>query len=181
MVETFFTSDTHFHHVRVIEYSKRPFRSIHEMNQTIINRWNERVGAEDEVYHLGDVAFCDNEKFRTIFSQLSGRIHLIRGNHDLKNIKGEKKGYFATIRDYHEINVGGQKIVLLHYPLATWNKSHRGSYSLHGHCHGNPPPGQTKEMRRMDVGVDTNEFYPYHLDEIVKIMEAKPLPEYHHR
>ena len=50
----YFTSDTHFGSPRTLELSKRPFNSVREMDRTIISNWNNTVGEEDIVYHLGD-------------------------------------------------------------------------------------------------------------------------------
>ena len=60
-MSTFFTSDHHFGHAKIIEYCKRPFSSVEEMNQVMIDRWNEVVGPDDHVYHLGDFAFGHND------------------------------------------------------------------------------------------------------------------------
>lgn len=35
-----FTSDTHFFHDKVVEYSQRPFAGVEEMNEGLIARWN---------------------------------------------------------------------------------------------------------------------------------------------
>lgn len=53
----FFVSDTHFNHRRIIDYCVRPFGSVKEMNQGIIERWNSIVHDDDTVFHLGDVYF----------------------------------------------------------------------------------------------------------------------------
>lgn len=54
--EVFFTSDIHFNHTNILRFCDRPFKSIEEMNETIITNWNRVVGIDDEVFHLGD--FC---------------------------------------------------------------------------------------------------------------------------
>ncbi len=74
-----FTSDTHFAHRNVIEFCKRPFASIEEMDEEIIRRWNERVEPGDRVYHLGDFAFGDHDPY---LSRLNGMKNLVIGNHD---------------------------------------------------------------------------------------------------
>lgn len=56
----FFTSDTHFFHKDLLgdsDFAPRPFASVDEMNQTIIDNWNARVAETDTVYHLGDIAY----------------------------------------------------------------------------------------------------------------------------
>ena len=52
----FCTSDTHFFHDSLLgtnKFAPRPFNNVNEMNQTIINNWNDKVGENDIVYHLG--------------------------------------------------------------------------------------------------------------------------------
>lgn len=82
--ETFFISDTHFGNARTMKVCRRPFRSVDEMNEKLINSWNDVVRDEDEVYILGDFAsdFYTKEDVFNILEQLKGRKHLIIGNHD---------------------------------------------------------------------------------------------------
>lgn len=68
----FFTSDTHYHHARVIHYSKRPFESVDEMGEALIANWNAVVRPGDLVYHLGDFAFCDAARAVVIAKRLNG-------------------------------------------------------------------------------------------------------------
>lgn len=81
----FLTSDTHAGHVNVINFCKRPFATVAEMNQAMIDRWNSVVCPDDDVYHLGDFAFGP-AVVREFAAALNGRIHLCLGNHDYKNI-----------------------------------------------------------------------------------------------
>jgi len=78
----FVTSDTHFNHEKIIGYCNRPFSDAKEMNEVLINNWNETVGPEDTVYHLGDFAMGGPARICPIFDQLNGYKILIRGNHD---------------------------------------------------------------------------------------------------
>jgi len=50
----FFTSDTHFGQQRTLELSKRPFKTVEEMDETMVLSWNSKVKKEDTVFHLGD-------------------------------------------------------------------------------------------------------------------------------
>ena len=54
-MKTFFTSDLHFGHERVIKFDNRPFKSVEEMNEELIKRWNNKVDRGDLVYVLGDM------------------------------------------------------------------------------------------------------------------------------
>lgn len=50
----YFTADTHFGHYNVIRFCDRPFASAEEMDEAMIQNWNERVTGNDTVYILGD-------------------------------------------------------------------------------------------------------------------------------
>src|SRR5690606_24946302 len=140
-------------HARVIEYSKRPFANVNEMNEAIVQRWNAVVAPGDFVYHLGDFAFLRHLEATQLAKRLNGQKYLIFGNHDKALRKNQD---FLTqwiwAKDYAEITIGLQKIVLSHYPFLVWNKRHYGSWNLHGHCHGSLP--DDPRSRRVDVGVD---------------------------
>lgn len=167
----FFTSDTHFGHVNIIQYENRPFTSVDEMDKTIIQRWNSVVRKSDDIWFLGD--FCFSKNPAKYLSQLNGHIHLVCGNHDddTRKIKG-----FASIQDYKYLRFEGHRIVLSHYPMLSWRNSHKGSIHLHGHCHGSLPHFNGK---RLDVGCMTSEYYPLNLEKIISLTENKPITIQH--
>jgi calcineurin-like phosphoesterase family protein len=165
----FFTGDTHFKHANVIRYCSRPFPDVDVMDQGIIRNWNSIVKPEDEVFHVGDFALGSIGDIIRIRQQLNGRIYLIVGNHDRRNVRnGDFRKLFEWVKDYYLLKVPDaemdtvQKIALFHYPMVSWDCSHHGSWHLHGHCHGTIPgvPG------RIDVGVDSNNFQPLSYQEI---------------
>ena len=78
----FFTAGTHFGHANILRYCDQPFASVEEMDAALIARWNRRVGPEDTVYHLGDVALGLKALWLEYRRQLNGRIEFILGNHD---------------------------------------------------------------------------------------------------
>ena len=172
-----FISDTHWGHKNIIQYSNRPFNSVEEMDEMLIKNWNERVGQNDTVYHLGDFAFTPYDALKKTARRLLGTKHLILGNHDKAIIQHRtdlvNSGTFASIQNYHELKAEGQFIVLFHYGQRTWNKSHRGSIHLYGHSHGSLPPFG----KSVDVGVDckeiTSDYRPVSLDEVIKYMEKR--------
>ena len=55
MRKIFFTSDLHFGHENVIKFDNRPFKTVEEMDEELIRRWNAKVGKGDLVYVLGDM------------------------------------------------------------------------------------------------------------------------------
>src|SRR3989344_4017153 len=96
-MKIFITADHHFNHKNIIEYCKRPFKTVEEMNETMIERWNRRVGKDDLVIHLGDFGLGNKEKINEIRKRLNGTIILIKGNHD-RVIKD-----FIVVRDSIQI------------------------------------------------------------------------------
>lgn len=156
----FFTSDSHFGDHRTINIWKRPFGSVAEMDALLIERWNAAVGAEDEVWHLGD--FCRRaEDAEALLARLKGRKHLVRGNNDPPGTAAAQG--WASVQDYAEIETEGRRLVLCHYPFRSWNSQHKGALDLHGHSHGRLKP----MPRQHDVGVDVWAWRPVTLADIL--------------
>jgi len=99
----FFTADHHFGHANIIKFSERPFESLEHMNEELIKRWNEKIGKDDTVYHLGDFSLGKPDFTKEILDRLNGNIHLIKGNHEGAALTYPKR--FASIRDYHELRI----------------------------------------------------------------------------
>lgn len=173
----FFTSDTHYFHANIIRYSNRPFSSVQEMNEKMIENYNAVVKPNDIVYHLGDFSFGKLDETIKIASRLNGKKHLITGNHDHKH--REQKSFidnFVWVKDYHELRHDNTKIVLCHYPFESWNTSGHGSIHLHGHSHSNLGHNNKK---RMDVGVDCHDYAPISLEEIIEVMKNRGNAPHH--
>lgn len=79
---THFTSDLHFGHTKVIDYSKRPFASVEEMNWELVRRYNAIVSDDAFVLFVGDVALCDFDTTYGFLRRMNGRKALVLGNHD---------------------------------------------------------------------------------------------------
>jgi len=163
MVDVWFTSDFHFGHANIIRYCDRPFSSVAEMDEAILDRLNSCVKTTDHLYFLGDfciggpvAAASYRERIR------SKKIQFTLGNHDkaIKKIADQ----FVWVKEIAEVNVQNQPIVLCHYAMRVWNRSHHGAWHLYGHSHSKLPAAEGSQS--MDVCVDTNAFHPYHLDEI---------------
>lgn len=167
----YFTSDLHFYHENIISHSNRPFSNSEEMNQILIENWNEKIKANDEIYILGDVTMLGAAYATEALEQLKGRKYLIKGNHDLfVNKQAFDRSIFEWVKDYHELNYQKEQFVLFHYPIASWNHIHRGSIHLHGHQHNSKEYNQEnleKGLRRYDVGVDANNMAPVSIEEIL--------------
>jgi calcineurin-like phosphoesterase family protein len=177
MSNIWFTSDTHFGHANIIKYCDRPFADVRENDETLIANWNHVVGPHDAVYHLGDFGFGRKGQMIEILRRLNGRIFFVKGNHDKSVLKPEVSAYFQWVKDYFELKVRDeemdmkQPIILCHYAFQVWNKSHHGSWHLHGHSHGTLPSPDT--MARLDVGVDAHGYTPVSYQKVKEIMTRK--------
>lgn len=172
MNDTWFTSDTHFFHKNILNFcsATRPFESVEEMNEGLIQKWNENIKPHDEVYHLGDFSFGKKELTASVLERLNGQIHLVRGNHD-SQFDSNLKDYLTSMNWYKAIprKRFGHKMFLMHFPIECWDSMEYGSIMLHGHLHGDAShDGVSVKPNRMDVGIDTRMGYtPYHIDEIL--------------
>jgi len=177
MKQIYFTSDHHFGHSNIIKFCDRPFQTVEEMDRVLIERWNEKINPEDEVYHLGDFSLAkDPQVVSDILDQLNGTKYLIVGNHEGAALNWRKK--FKWTKEYHELKVkdpdrknGVQRIILFHYALRVWRGDYHGNWQLYGHSHGN----LADEANRLaiDVGVDAHNFYPVSYEEVKSIMKDK--------
>ena len=91
----YFTADTHFGHEAIIKMCQRPFESLADMNEQLIQRWNKKVRGNDTVYIIGDMFFrCKNAE--EILRSLKGKKKLIIGNHDGSWLSENLKSYFIN-------------------------------------------------------------------------------------
>jgi calcineurin-like phosphoesterase family protein len=190
----FFISDLHIGHKNVLKFDGRPFADVDEMHIEMIKRWNEVVDDDDIVYYLGDLAFARDELTKWFIYSLKGKINFILGNHDkMKDII--KFGRWENIHEYGtEINVkdedtigsrgsnGYQRIIMSHYPILSWNKSHYGSWHLHGHCHGSLIKSNQDYYKRkvMDVGCNVIDYTPISYEKVKGIMVKKGISSVDH-
>ncbi|NLW32955.1 MAG: phosphoesterase [Fibrobacter sp.] len=166
----FFTSDTHFGHKNIIKYCKRPFSSVEEMDDALIENWNKKISLRgNTVYHLGDFANAHRaEKVLEYRKRLNGRIILIEGTHD--NFDDKKACGFTHMTPLLPIKHEGVSITLCHYALRVWPKSHFDAWHCYGHSHGRLEP----IGKSWDVGVDNNNYSPISFEELSTIMADRP-------
>ena len=168
-----FTSDTHFGHRNIIDFCKRPFSSVEEMDEELIRRWNVLVKPSDTVYHLGDFAFKSSGPIEMYYNRLQGRKVVILGNHDVPN---NIRRVCYEVYDTLYLRYNGLRFWLAHYAHRVWPKSHKGTMHLFGHSHGEMP----NWGRSMDVGVDAVQGYaPISLDEVVALIGDAHLSNHH--
>jgi calcineurin-like phosphoesterase family protein len=171
----FFTSDEHYGHENrngsgIIKYCHRPFKDMSDMIKCLIDNHNEVVSTSDTVIHAGDFSFLSPSRTTELIECLNGYHIFIQGSHD-KSIKRLSKSGKIDYRGHRlELSINNKFIVIDHYCLRTWARSHYNSWHLFGHSHGRLEP----IGKSWDIGVDNNNFYPVSFDQIVKIMETRP-------
>jgi calcineurin-like phosphoesterase family protein len=168
-----FTSDTHASHFNIIRYSHRPFASVSEMNKALADNINKNVSRRDTLHHLGDWSFGglkEAVEFREMIN--CNNIRLIVGNHDERNLRdGRFEILFSSVHDLETIRSEGKTIVLCHYAMRVWNKSHHGVWHLYGHSHGTLP--DDPNSLSFDIGVDCHNYVPLNVEQINQIMLKK--------
>lgn len=168
----FYIADCHFGDAKVINFSSRPFRTLKEMDQTMLDRWQEKVNPEDDVYILGDLV-CRSNQPEYYLKQLPGRLHLILGNHDQAIVRQlHLQKYFEEIHNYQVIHDGSHRIVLFHYPILEWDGYYYGTWHIYGHIHNHPSKTQKRVGvlgKALNAGVDITNFSPMTFDELVAV------------
>lgn len=169
MKKTFVISDTHFGHKGVCQFLRedgvtklRPWTDPDIMDQDMIDNWNSVVSPTDKVYHLGDVVI--NRRALKVLGQLNGDKVLIKGNHDIFQLK-DYVPYFRDIRGYHVLN----GMIFSHIPVHPDNL-YRFGCNIHGHLHD-------KRIKNIDGSINPNyfnvsveqiDFTPIQLDDLVE-------------
>ena len=183
----YFTADTHFGSERVLKFGRRPFDSVEEMDNTMINNWNSVVDPEDTVYHLGDFGDYNISKL------LNGNIFLLCGNYEMDDLgisidEFIKSFYYPNFNQNNIdlINSGCRKLEhdfnfhRVFYncgeamPFLGYNCTHRPvdcdktKFNLFGHVHG------LCKIKRygLNVGTDCHNFKPVGLTDIEFFRDA---------
>lgn len=151
----YFIADTHFNHENIIKYCDRPFNSVQEMNEYIINKWNSVVKEKDIVYHLGDVGFGTTEELKKLISRLNGTKILLRGNHDLKRgINGWKEVGFSEV---YKKKIEIENLILTHEPI---DIEEEGKINVFGHIHNKPLDERFNKNNHICVSCDVVDYTP---------------------
>lgn len=188
----FFTSDLHFNHKNIINYSNRPYKDVEEMNISLINNINNKLDKVNNpiLINCGDVVFSNVSKYDELMSMIhANKIYNIIGNHDLKNVLQRRK--ILPYNENEKVYWSTELIVIIygkdkkketvftvsHYPHC--NGQFMGAFNIHGHLHTPDIITDTNsyENRIMlklrdaglnyDVGVDGNNYKPVSLVDIL--------------
>ena len=156
--QIFMTSDLHMGHDKIRGYCNRPFKTVEEMDETIINNFNAKVKQDDTVYLLGDVSFQPDR----YIDKLNGYKILVMGNHDHKKYN---ELYDEVYEACYFMKIGKYMCELNHYPYYYNNNV---DFVIHGHIHelfkvkGN----------NVNIGVDQWDFEPVSINELEKFLDS---------
>ena len=159
---------------KIMNYKFDGSRVFH-MNETIIANWNSVVGPDDIIFHLGDFCLGGSAEWINVLNRLNGKIYLIAGNHDIKDLRQNYTKYFEQITMQMHIEVGKRSIYLNHYPFLCYSGAYGDVWQLFGHVHTCPnstgidtPRLGTLLPTQYDVGVDNNNYMPVSYEQVKK-------------
>ena len=174
-----YIADIHFGHKNMISFDNRPFSSVEEMDDVLITNWNSLVKHDDDVYILGDFCYRAEKTPAWYLKQLSGKKHLIIGNHDGELLRDDEVvEKLESIDKMLFVKDSGKNIVLCHFPIAEWNGFYRNAWHIYGHLHGQK--SKTYEYmktlpRALNAGCMLHGYAPASLEQLVKTCNQKNL------
>lgn len=193
----YLTADEHYWHYNIIKYCNRPFKNVEHMSEVLITNHNTLVSKEDEVYHIGD--FSMNQwAVEKVLKRLNGIHFLIVGGHDRPykksqnhiSIQNYKEWGFKEIWESYFLTYLDVTFWLAHIPLNYVDYNTKRNLKrpkperefdlvLHGHRHSKPENKllMSTEILQFDVGVDGNNYFPYNIEEILKVYKEVKLIE----
>jgi len=180
-----FSADYHWDHKNILQLATRPFSTILQNDEEIIERNNSLVKNNDKLFILGDLSYKTTKEYTvSCLKRLNGKKIVIWGNHDKALRAALQCGLLTEMLNSGELELIGpsdhrlstsmemiihkQLLVLSHYAYRTWHHAFRNAVHLYGHSHGKLPP----LFRSIDVGVDNNNYYPFSFEEIMYYMDG---------
>lgn len=183
----YFTSDQHFMHKNILDFEDRPFKTLEDMQEGLIEAHNSVVNKTDQVFILGDFCFGKANQWVELLNKLRGRLILIKGNHDKSKIINRvlREGYLEEVHEVGTmLRADGFTLNLTHYPMDIGNRPR--NFSISGHIHSQP----NRLINQVNIGVDsplaelinhrndTPFGTPIHLDDILShLHQINPLVE----
>lgn len=164
----FFTADQHFDHERIIEYCDRPFRTVKEMNEALIENWNSVVQKNDKVFVLGDFALSNRENIIKYGKALRGNKVLILGNHDRASKSVYLEAGFQDIIKYPIL--WADFYILSHAPK--FMPGMGPYFNIYAHVH-NDPTYKDVSSRSCCVSVERTNYTPISFTDLRKKVEEQ--------
>lgn len=171
--KVFFTSDLHLKHENIIKFCHRPYATIEEHDEAIIQNWNDIVTPDSDIFMLGDFIWTAHIPTVTyLLNKLNGRIWWVMGNHDYQNrLHRDEISKVVEGRQYDIIRtiIDDKQFTMCHFPMMFWD---RNAYMLYGHVHGGDNSTANEQVsphpKMYDVGVDNNNYTPISFHDLMK-------------
>ena len=185
------TADLHLGHANIIRYCGRPFEAVADMDDRLVDRWNERVDGDDTVLVLGDVALGPIASSLRLVGRLAGRKVLVAGNHDRcwsgngrKALAWRERyldaGFVEVRQGTIDVDVAGHAVRAGHFPyegdshdedrFTSSRPEDDGRWLLHGHVHDR----WRQRGRMINVGVDAWDYRPVSEHDVAALVEHGP-------
>ncbi len=199
----FFTADLHLGHRNIARYEPERARAAgvdplaasaddqtqQRLDDFLIDRWNEVVDPDDDVWLLGDAVMGPLDRTIDLLARLSGRIVLVPGNHD-RVWAGDRRrdewwdrylaaGIAEIVDGTTELELADGTIVDVdHFPYRgdsgptdrylDWRPVDRGRVLLHGHVHST----WRTNGRMINVGIDVWDHAPIAEQQVIDLVRA---------
>jgi calcineurin-like phosphoesterase family protein len=191
MGRKFYTADLHLGHEKVARL--RGFATAEEHDEAIAAKWRDAVRTEDTVWILGDLALASTanglRRILDMTAQLSGRKHLVAGNHDPvhpmhRNAHRWQLAYlrvFESVQPFARHVIGHSDVLLSHFPYSgdhTKRDRHvqyrlrdEGRWLLHGHTHA---MNRRHSGHQIHVGLEGWDLLPASDEAIEALINERP-------
>jgi calcineurin-like phosphoesterase family protein len=168
-MNTFICADLHLSHRGITKFlradgitKERPFDTVEEMDEALIQNWNSVVAPKDTVVVLGDVVI--NRSALPLLARLNGSKELVKGNHDVFRDE-EYLHYFTKIHAMRILD----NFICTHIPIHPASIE-RWVGNIHGHLHSNRVKGGNGEIdpRYLCVSMEQIDFTPVSFEDAKK-------------
>ena len=197
----YFTADLHLGHKNILGYCKRPFATIEEHDEAILQNIADTVCPLDALFILGDLAFADISRYQDAIRDIDCYKVLIAGNHDkiwcgsatkhyAKHYQSYAKCGFDAIDDgdpadpwmmkYESLGWGAHRDVVLHH-FPSEGDSHPTDryreYRVNDHAEspilcGHVHDSWLTKGRNVNVGVDVWGYKPVSPEDLYPIIRG---------
>jgi len=201
--KVWFVSDLHLGHDKPFILNPRKYQNINEAYQHTHEMIQEYVGPNDILFNLGDMVIGAKDNSLSYAQRIvhypCKHQYFIWGNHNagIQQMYDDCRSHLGLLADdveiypldypnspftflghYAEVTIDGIRVVLTHYPIASWNGISKGAYHIHGHCHRNLK--EDLALNRLDVGWEWKRR-PVEWNEIVRELSPRKTiyPDHH--